>query len=197
MRRVLCGLTSDLRQYCVGLVVLPDHDADLNRGIHVESFKFKPSGAFIGVAYNPFHPQADFFAAVHKHELVFFAFLELFLRLHHEPAARELPQYADPLAFIVGHVDLGGVGDLHTLMAAALTGNGLGRKNTLHLTGSRNEKIGSISTGTLLAPPTANFNSKCIFSYLPNHASARARSPVASISSNSWARLATAAGMRS
>src|SRR5260370_7560193 len=154
MRRVLCGLTSDLRQYCVGLVVLPDHDADLNRGIHVESFKFKPSAAYIGVAYNHFHHQADIFAAVHKHELVFFAFLELFLRLHHEPAARELPQHADPLAFVVGHVDLGGVGDLHTLMAAALTGNRLGRKNTLHLTGPRIEKKRPISTPT--STPTPN-----------------------------------------
>ena len=57
----------------------------------------------------------------------------------------------------------------------------------LYLTASPNEVIGSTSTGTLPVLLKAAFRSAGILSYFANHASARARSPVASISSSSFA----------
>ena len=52
-----------------------------------------------------------------------------------------------------------------------------------------------MSTGTLAADFNAVCNASGICPYFLNQFSARARSPVASISSNSFARLATAAGI--
>ena len=54
---------------------------------------------------------------------------------------------------------------------------------------------GSTSIGTSLAASSADFSAAGILSYFANHASARARSPVASCSSSSFARRSIAPGI--
>src|SRR5205807_6719031 len=68
-------------------------------------------------------------------------------------------------------------------------------RNT-YSTGSGNENTGSRSTGRSNALSSAAFRSGGMASYFANHFSARSRSPKASISSSSLARLTSAAGMR-
>src|SRR5262249_31238540 len=62
-------------------------------------------------------------------------------------------------------------------------------------TGSANEKIGSTSIGTVPAPASTTVSVGGIRSYFANPASARARSPVASCSSSSFASDAMAPGI--
>ena len=61
-------------------------------------------------------------------------------------------------------------------------------------TSSLNANTGSISTGISCVAASAFTSSAGILSYLANQASARARSPVASITSSSWASAASTAG---
>ena len=67
-----------------------------------------------------------------------------------------------------------------------------GRIRIFYFTGSGNAKTGSTSIGTSPARERASFKSAGILSYFANHASVRARSPVASCSSSSFASAASA-----
>src|SRR5947207_14292502 len=123
-------------------------------------------------------------------------FAEGFVRLHHESAAADLAQNPHLLAFGVQHQHLGVMGHIHAFKLAPL------RRRVVfffyrfgHWTFSLNALTGSISTGTSWTFANADFSSAGMDSYFLNHCSARPLSPVASISSSSFANAALAGGI--
>src|ERR1041384_6267444 len=112
-------------------------------------------------------------------------------RLHHKAPARKLAQHASLAVLGVQHQHLGLGSNVYPLKPEALC-SALLIPRPLHPMLSVNTLTGSISTGTSFTFARADFNSGGIESYFLNHCSARFRSPVASISSSSFAKVAIA-----
>src|SRR5450432_3618255 len=176
-------------------VVFADDQPDLHRRLRVQIHKFKTRILPIRKSQPGIHAHADVFCWFMDGEAVDFAVFGVVpFRLHHETAARQLAKHAGLAAFGIQHQHLRLVRDVHSFKSAAwirVLHFGRGR----HWICSPKALTGSTSMGTSLTFVNADFNSSGMESYFLNHCSARFLSPVASISSNSLARMAIACGI--
>src|SRR5260370_11547730 len=178
------------------LVIRADDQADVHCGCGIEIDEFKTRVVFASGAGAGIYGDADIFLGLVDGEVInLVVFAVVLFRLHHEAATRQLAQHAGFTALGVEHQHLGLRRDIHPFKPASVRAGFCLWHLLDHCTCSPNALTGSISTRTSLILASEDFNSAGMESYFLNHRSARLRSPVASISSNSLASAAMAPGI--
>src|SRR5262249_28896979 len=181
--------------FLIVVVIRADDQADVYGGVGIQIHELKSGVVIAGGAGARVHRHADSFARLLDRKVInLIVFAVILLRLHHEAAASQLAQHSRLLTLDIKDQHLCLRRNIHPLEAAALR-SAFFRSMFCHCTSSPNALTGSTSTGTSFAFARIDFSSAGIDSYFLNHCSARLRSPVASISSNSLASDAIAAGI--
>src|SRR6266404_1601616 len=185
---LLCPLTLGV------LVILANDQPNLHGSFRGQIDKLETHVKLVRKAHTRIDPDADIFRRLVDGKTVNLVLFVIYpVRLHHEAATGELAQNPGPAVLGIQHQYLRLVRNIYAFEFAFFFHIFYFRWCGFHCIFSPNALTGSISTGTSFMFARADFNSEGMESYLLNHCSARFRSPVASISSNSLARLAIAA----